>query len=57
MIVMNLLWIFVQKYRNFGPKEKYFKVKQQKDIYNALLTLQLTDVIYKDEWRDKWTVR
>ena len=37
--------------------DEYFKVKQQKDIYNALLTLQLTDVIYKDEWRDKWTVR
>ena len=40
-----------------GEIDEYFKVKKQKDIYNALLSLQLTETIYKDEWRDKWVVR
>ena len=40
-----------------GEMDEYFKVKKQKDIYNALLSLQLTETIYKDEWRDKWIVR
>lgn len=40
-----------------GEIDEYFKVKNQKDIYDALLTLQLTGTIYKDEWRDKWIVQ
>lgn len=40
-----------------GEIDEYFKVKQQKDIYDALLTLQLTGTIYKDEWRDKWIIK
>jgi len=40
-----------------GEMDEYFKVKKQKDIYNALLSLQLTGTIYKDEWRDKWIIK
>lgn len=40
-----------------GEMDEYFKVKKQKDIYNALLSLQLTETIYKDEWRDKWIIK
>lgn len=40
-----------------GEMDEYFKVNKQKDIYEALLSLQLTGTIYKDEWRDKWIVR
>lgn len=40
-----------------GEMDEYFKVKKQKDIYDALLSLQLTGAIYKDEWRDKWIVQ
>lgn len=40
-----------------GAMDEYFKIRKQKDIYDALLTLQLNGIIYKDEWRDKWIIK
>ena len=50
--MMSELWI-----KGKRLSDEYFKVKKQKDIYRALLTLQLNDIVYKDEWRDKWIIK
>lgn len=37
--------------------DKSYEIGRQTDIFQALLTLQLNGIIYKDEWRDKWVIK
>lgn len=40
-----------------GEVDKSYEIGRQMDIFQALLTLQLNGIIYKDEWRDKWVIK